>query len=82
MVVRQRPFPSSLPLPTFKGEVKEDVYFAQLQLQDSLKELLESLDRAQGAATGTLKKVGGGERENILQAMMLHWPEDGRSLMR
>uniref|UniRef100_A0A1D2A8U0 Translin-associated factor X-interacting protein 1 n=2 Tax=Auxenochlorella protothecoides TaxID=3075 RepID=A0A1D2A8U0_AUXPR len=38
------------------GEVKEDVYFAQLQLQDSLKELLESLDRAQGAATGTLKK--------------------------
>lgn len=36
--------------------MSEDVYFAQLQLQESLLELFEAVDRAQGTATGVLLK--------------------------
>lgn len=36
--------------------MSEDVYFAQLQLQESVLELFEALDRAQGTATGVLLK--------------------------
>lgn len=36
--------------------MSEDVYFAQVQLQENLTELFDLLDKAQGSPTGTLLK--------------------------
>lgn len=39
------------------GEIREEVYLEGLALQEDLTELCRALDKAQGEATGTLKKV-------------------------
>jgi hypothetical protein len=43
-------------LKVLQGEVKEDVYLAQLYLQQDLEELFSSLDRAKGQASGLISK--------------------------
>jgi hypothetical protein len=40
-----------------QGEVKEDVYVAQMRLQEELEELFAAIDKAKGQATGFIPKA-------------------------
>ena len=48
---------ASSPPPGLQGEVKEDVYVAQVRLQQEVEELFAAIDRAKGQATGFIAKV-------------------------
>lgn len=50
-----------------QGEVKEDVYLAQVKLQADLEELFEALDKAKGQATGFIPK------EDLRAALMAYY---------
>ena len=56
---RPCPSPPTWP-PQPQGEVKEDVYVAQVRLQEELEELFAAMDRAKGQASGYLDKARAG----------------------
>jgi len=59
-------------LKVLAGELQEEVYLAQINLQKDLEELFYSLDKAKGVQNGSIPKVRKGNLCAYEQARLMH----------